>query len=525
MTWATLLRFLEVFFTIIILCVALLFTGNEKAKHIIRSSIEAFLVFAFPNLENQQFIDGFEVFNNLIVVISIPIVALATINGIPFPYRYIIEDNFWSILACLELLSLLLARKSIFSKEYTLSSHGASAKARRNEFRVYGYMFFIPFMMLYLSYIGAVSYFTLATLMHRSSEYTFIIISLLYIAVVYVIVRYTGYAIHRYRKEAGIWRFKWMLAFQALFVVSGYGFLASNFVLIEGPFDCREALTRAIDSLTKLQAFGQQSLPVPEYEETKKRVLTRQAGLEREILNPSAGDFCGVGPSARRIIDDLHDDLPGVRLIAGTDRNHSCGDRSYLHLVVNSYREAITAALAAHPLVTQYHITERNALLAELDKALTNDLALLAESKHKLAGVTNFILNIDLYQETTKSLDKAATDYSALYQQLAAYTALKNDANLGERLDTGLAGALTASPVWVLNPIISRLNRATTWLYVFIVFAANFVAAYIASTVFARLDAIDKRRRAQAEATVFEGSDVAYLWEPLEHPDRTPTKD
>jgi hypothetical protein len=181
------------------------------------------------------------------------------------------------------------------------------------------YVFFLPYMVLFLTYIGIGYYYSLSTEFKTLPNYAIIAITAGFMAIVYFFVRHTGLAIHRYRSERGWSRVKHLILFLFLFFFSGYGFLAASLLLLEGPNICRENIETAIKALAQLQEASRALLPVKEFEDLKNRVEINKRNLGREIVNEGGGgNYCGIGESALAIFRKLQADLPELRLISGT---------------------------------------------------------------------------------------------------------------------------------------------------------------------------------------------------------------
>ena len=67
-------------------------------------------------------------------------------------------------------------------------------------------------------------------------------LTLLLMSVVYLCLRHTGRQIERTHALQGYRRYLWISSFLLLFLFSGYGFLTSSLLLVEGPVIVREGL-------------------------------------------------------------------------------------------------------------------------------------------------------------------------------------------------------------------------------------------------------------------------------------------
>jgi len=173
-----------------------------------------------------------------------------------------------------------------------------------NSTRSFLYWISLPLVAIILLYVGGGYYFSFSTVLPEVSKLVIIGITFLLMCLVYLFLRHTGYAIERARTKVGIWRFAWVPSFLVLFVFSGYGFLTSSLLLVEGPVIVREGISNTIEQLSSLDAFAKRSLRVPAYEDIASHVEALRAELIAEINNPSGGNFCGVGVRAKDVFKE-----------------------------------------------------------------------------------------------------------------------------------------------------------------------------------------------------------------------------
>jgi hypothetical protein len=381
------------------------------------------------------------------------------------------------------------------------------------------YRLFGPFIVIFLLYLGVGYYFSLATTLPQLSKYVLLLITLLFIAIIFVFVRHTGAALYKARDAKGINKLKWVLSFLLLFIFSGYGFISASMLLVEGPVIINEALRTSIDGLSSLGNAASDLLPVREYQELRGRVETESLQLSQEIKSPNSGHYCGVGPRAKEIIAAINKDLNNAVVIGnGDDRDHDCNSSQQIGGLQRRYESVIKHALDTHPLVAQYRIDQRSELQNNLSRAISKEQEQLTKVLAELSTVPHFIFNLDLYHRSVAELETAKSLYDINYKKLADIVDPEK-IKLPSYLNITSTEKI-ASPIQVLNTIASRLDRPSTYIYIFIALAADFFASYLASVVFLVHKRAEASQELLTEATNVGGTDVTYIWVPERHLDR-----
>ena len=331
-------------------------------------------------------------------------------------------------------------------------------------------------------------------------------------SVVYLCLRHTGFQIETTRALQGYRRYLWIGSFVLLFLFSGYGFLTSSLLLVEGPEIVREGLSSTIGYLSALNASAKNSLRVPAYEDIVSRVEALETQLRAEIKNPAGGQFCGVGVRAKDVLKQIAVYLPNVALLNGTDYGHSCADAAYLEHLSTTYNTMIESQLRKHPLAIINRIAERSDYLTMLNLTVNADVSDLERFQRQLAGVPTFIFNLDLYHKSVSAIEKADGDYEKMYQQLVGFVDPKS-VSLPPRIP-GASMEQIASPIQVLSTIIARDNRVSPYIYIFIALFADLLASYVTSLAFMVHKQLQLAQKKRAEFTSVGRTGVAYIWMP-----------
>ena len=390
-------------------------------------------------------------------------------------------------------------------------------ETKLNRTRNFLYWLALPLVVLFLIYIGGGYYFSFSTVFPDVSGFIIFGLTLFLMLVVYLCLRHTGLQIETTRALQGYRRYLWIGSFALLFLFSGYGFLTSSLLLVEGPVIVREGLSNTIEQLSALNALAKNSLRVPAYEDIVSRVGALETQLRAEIKNPAGGQFCGVGVRAKDVLKQIAVYLPEVKILNGTDTGHSCADAAYLDRLSTTYSNLIESQLRKHPLAIINRIAERSDYLTMLNLTVNADVSDLERFQRQLAGVPTFIFNLDLYHKSVSAIEKADGDYEKMYQQLVGFVDPKS-VSLPPRIAAASMEQI-ASPIQVLSTIIARDNRVSTYIYIFIALFADLLASYLTSLVFMVHKQLQLAQKKREEFNNVGGTGVRYLWIPELHPD------
>jgi hypothetical protein len=371
-----------------------------------------------------------------------------------------------------------------------------------------GYASFLPFFFVFFFYIGFGYYQTFAITSPTLGFWGALAIALGMLILIYIFVRHTAIAIHHARSVSGRAKLSWIPLFLILFMFSGYGVITASMLLFEGPTVCRESISAMLDALAKLEAYEIHALRDDAYEDTQSRVEAERVQLHQEIYSPSSRQYCGIGPSAKTIIENLARNLPGIALINGTDNDHNCKDTAYLGRITRAYDQEIDAGL--NNLAERHQIPQQRQLHDEFTKSMAENKAILSSLLQKLAGRSNFITNFSLYSASVKALEDARTSYVRLFAKLKAF-------DRSGRPDVPASPPLgpverLASGFQVVSVIGNRLDRPQTWLYIAVALLGDLLVCWMASLVVQRYAQL---RREPDDAEIRRAG-VTYLWRPNE---------
>jgi hypothetical protein len=333
------------------------------------------------------------------------------------------------------------------------------------------------------------------------------------VAIVLYLVLHAAAAYHRARSvESG--RLKaWVGWYLGLFAVSGLGFVLASFLLFEGPTVIRENLAKAVDTLTLLQTAAGSTLPVADYDAAVSRLRKSKVDLHEEINNVA---ICGVGDSAKAILEKIRGDIPGFPILRDSDKAYRCSDprqRALVADIADQYdrkMESGIAELASTPRFLPYRIADRKHISDEIARVTSNEISKLKSLQADLAGVWTLIGRADFLRHSMKTLEAAATSYNSEYDELVAIVGRERLADLPPTLDVSSAETII-SPASLISNIVTRSGRTTTWMYISFALIADGLAAYMWSATMLVLSVKPGRGQSGGDGRI-PGTDVRYLW-------------
>ncbi len=296
-----------------------------------------------------------------------------------------------------------------------------------------------------------------------------------------------------------------------LLLTSGYGVLAACMLLLEGPTILRESIATTREALLRIQAESAAILARPEVDALASRVRSLAKNLDTEIRNPVA---CGIGPGARRAIDGIKAVLPGVEILTGTGRGLDCKDRATVEAVARAYGSMIDKALGEYLAQPSRQMAERASLSREIRLTVDQEVARLNEKEKALIGVNNFLFDQTLFEAIVPTITQANAEYIKLYNKLSGFSNLEKF-KLKSYLANNAYESVT-SLVQLVNVLIERSNRPTTYIYIMVPFAIDFLAVFlVVNAVRVDREREARRRRLNRDRTLRE-SGVTYIWSPIE---------
>lgn len=254
-----------------------------------------------------------------------------------------------------------------------------------------------------------------------------------------------------------------------LAVISALGTLNAAFVILESRAIVRSDIANVRDSYGTLRDIARGELPVRSYIEKVARIEALLKNLHEEIVNPNGGRYCGVGDSAKVIIEEIKQYIPSFHVLRGTGPM-PCSAAAEVERVYRSYEGMAREMIRSDPGYLAANGPDKDALLATIDKHWEVMRAALNELETSASGLG-----------PTDGLDM-----EALYSARGDYNAdLKSFVSLSGKPWPRLAaiGMLQSERVnsymSTLRLFIERMSHAWSWLYVVFAIGIDVVVIYL----------------------------------------------
>lgn len=230
--------------------------------------------------------------------------------------------------------------------------------------------------------------------------------------------------------------------FIMLLLISAVGVFNSLMLNLEGRRIFGETIDDSIDRFTVLESTATKALVQRGVADHVVRVRDLESALRREINNPLN---CGQGPVAQKIISELKHELPGFQPLSSTGVDCSKNQK-----VVADYDSRIAELVDSAPWNNP-----------DLMAVRTN----AGEQKAKLqtvAGLTQNMFAPGLLRVASPQLQNADVNYRADREKLA-----RQDVDVSPIPGKLKLDEINSLGEWsqLLNLIIDRLNKISTWVY------------------------------------------------------------
>lgn len=263
--------------------------------------------------------------------------------------------------------------------------------------------------------------------------------------------------------------------FILLLGLSAVGVFNSLMINLEGKRIFQEAIEDASAKFKQLPIDAKKALRNGVIEAKMARVDSLKKALEQEILNPKN---CGEGPEAKRIMVDIAKELPGFQVLSGANENCEGNEK-----LIEMYNVKIDGLLQDSDEFTKENYKE-------LLKTKADIIATEASAQAKLDKLQSEINNgASLVGVARPQLEELASTYQKHALDLANFAPgldvpksldMQSIRNLGE---------------WsqVINLILSRLDKPSTYVYLAIAVFADFMIIYLFSQLAALRRALPQR--------------------------------
>jgi hypothetical protein len=354
------------------------------------------------------------------------------------------------------------------------------------------------------------------------SAETAVPLALLITALAALVARHIGVRWQRETEEAEAENrrpdYRWLSVYPAFFLISALGVINVAFYYLEGPAVLKQNIDEASQSFAVLASTAQADLRNVPHEEKIDRVHQRIAALTQEIESPNG--YCGVGPKAHEIIEDIRKDLPAFHEYFGSsttlhkqpgkrpDTAQNCRSQR-LAALADAYRDQADQQLASDPDFARDNGPARERFLRKLGTDLAGGAALFKGARDALDN-SDFTRRGEAYGTAKTALETAAASYADDRQMLDRLSRRAHD--LPAALDLSPSRDL-GSFTTILHSLLRRAGVFTTWIYILFAVAMDFIVLALVKSVHAAFaqqprSVSERRDSVSAEA----GGGPRFLW-------------
>jgi hypothetical protein len=377
---------------------------------------------------------------------------------------------------------------------------------RPSKIQVFAYYAFFPVILAFLFYVGFGYYVMISSQWPNWPGIAVFLLCLAIVAIIYFFVRHTGFAIYEASVSMGWRRFVWIPLFLLLFVFSGYGFLTSSMLLIEGPDIARDEMAALSANLGKLQTAARDLTNNATYHDFASALDYQRNALMHEI---EASGHCGIGPQAHNILKNILDLASSYKIKYTQPSNANspllCSDTDD----IKEYKRTYNAIFKDmdQSVRSRFQLIDRDTQdgIIENTKSAQESLNGIGSA---LVGV-HYFFDLSFYHEVLSVISRAYGSYLRASQNLPGFTA--------ERIDTGDLEHLGLF-LYLPELVWTRLFVPPTILLCLLALFCDVLATQLVAAVLQRQRQLQDEQRLSAAAGRAGGKDVTYLWQPETHP-------
>ena len=243
--------------------------------------------------------------------------------------------------------------------------------------------------------------------------------------------------------------------FVMLLLISAVGIM--NFLMLnfEGRQIFSEAISASEDRYTELASRAESKLTAEGISGRIKTVQSLTESLVSEINNPLN---CGQGPEARSIMQRLGQELPGFVPLSNPSRDCSRNAE-----VIADYKKKISGLVDRAP----WNNGDLSAVVRRANESKSQ--------LQKLEAVASTSFAYNLMLNVSPQLQEIGVRYRGDFERLARHASTKD---ISPRLNLKSVESLGE---WsqLINLIVDRWNRPTTWLYIILAIFFDYFMIYL----------------------------------------------
>ena len=388
---------------------------------------------------------------------------------------------------------------------------------REANIQKFAYYAFYPVILAFLFYVGFGYYIMISREWPEWTSTAVVALCLLILSGIYFLVRHTGFAIYNtsFTSQKGWRRLAFVGFFLGLFAFSGYGFLTSSMLLIEGPDIARSAILDLSSYTGKLDAAAEELTNNPEYNAFAAGVKYNKQALMEEINNKEKG-YCGIGEAGSEIIRKIQaiggDKLSFTMPSDAPPKAIPCNDKATIRRYMDRYGKIIDSMLISGE--QKFGMTEKSKTRAEIQNLLQADRAEL-DNEIKELSLVNYFVGLAPFDETLKVVDEVSNHYRQNAGKLRSYVSAGGKSIAADAYSDAIGDLhQLGSPWYLLTVILHRITRNPTIPLCLAALICDFLAAWLVALVLQRQRRLASEQKMAADAARAGGKDVTYLWQP-----------
>jgi hypothetical protein len=275
----------------------------------------------------------------------------------------------------------------------------------------------------------------------------------------------------------------WMILFCLLFTISALGTMNTIFYYGEGRLLLSDALDQSRLNLNALRNEAGKMLRNPQIE-TKQATINRLlTNLTAEITNINGGQNCGVGENARKIIQEIAQELPGFTEISGSGKRVLCvGAEQKFEAIAQKYKDQAVELMRNNTVYIASNFKDKDSFLNALNVRVQEEIKKLDYAKNSISGDgLDTTQGSESYKIAKNALESAENTYLELVQTLKTIS--------GQQIKSNSPISITqirqlGSIAQVIPTLMSRLDHLSTWLYFFVAIMFDLILIMSFSRVF-----------------------------------------
>lgn len=292
--------------------------------------------------------------------------------------------------------------------------------------------------------------------------------------------------------------------FVPLFIASALGTLNTVFYYGESSTILLESIDTATKAVKQIDVRAKEVLRTDEYDSLSKKAYELMEGLKNELSNEGN---CGQGPEAKRLIQELIKIIPDFHPLSAkpiSPRDPKCPE--LIKSDIGKYEQQVRVGLLASEVAKTERVSEVKPLANKISKDVELYLNKLGAARSTVNGAVRQRANTEASDGAVKSSPAnkgsvaakpgAGATSTAVFSQIDAETAIEDAVAWGYSTAIELGNFSNKEEVFadldavakmnkgtrslgslsqVIPSLLSRLDRLTTYIYIFCALASDII--------------------------------------------------